>query len=178
MMFAASINAFIITYLTGAQPWLCSGLQLSPVSDLASTSARQAYATHFQGCAAESCGCGLPPELLKDGDGNAIPYVALNVQNTGLLDLKLPRPLAKDDSRMGMFNNGKNCGRWVEITLKSNCFGHGHDSYTDPPNICGANAYEEDPASNYRVDDMSGSKAYAVVADSCQDNNYWCAAFP
>jgi hypothetical protein len=76
---------------------------------------------------------------------------------------------------MGMFQNGKNCGRWVEITFTSNCVGHGHDSHKEPPDICGVNPYEQDVESHYKADGISSHKAYAVVADSCQDNNYWCA---
>jgi hypothetical protein len=49
----------------------------------------------------------------------------------------------------------------------------GHDSSADPPDICGANAYKADPMTNYKLDEYSGNKAFAVVADSCQDNNYW-----
>jgi hypothetical protein len=48
-------------------------------------------------------GCGLPPNLMVDDGGKAIPYVALNVG--------------------AEFKGGANCGRWVKITLGENCAG-------------------------------------------------------
>jgi hypothetical protein len=151
-----------------------SSIQHAPLEDLTSPVARYAYATFFEGCYAEGCGCGIPPELLKDMDGKPIPYVALNVQNTGIRDEKLMRPLTQD-SQLGLYNNGRNCGRWVQITFQANCAGQGNDAFSDPPTVCGKNPFESNPLENYQVDQHCGTVVYAVVADSCQDSNYWCA---
>lgn len=117
-------------------------------------------------------------ELLKDKKGRPVPYVALNVQNTPIRAEKLPRPLDADDARMGVYHNGANCGRWVEITFGENCVGHGNDAFSQPPIVCGRDANNGDPLVNFEEDSFSGLKVYAVVADACQDNNYWCAAPP
>ena len=104
-----------------------------------------------------------------------MPYVALNVQNTAVRDEKLPRPLEEGDARMGLYLNGRNCGRWVEITFGPNCVGHGNDAFSEPPLVCGRDALAGDPLVNFEEDALTGMKVYAVVADSCQDNNYWYA---
>ena len=72
----------------------------------------------------------------------------------------------------------RNCGRFIEITFGPNCVGNGNAPFTEPPVVCGVNAFAADPLQNYRPDQYTGKKVYAVVADSCQDNNYWCAQCP
>jgi hypothetical protein len=116
-------------------------------------------------------------ELLKDKDGKRILHVALNVQNTALNAANLPRPIT-DAKRMGMWYNGKNCGRWIEITLKEDCLGLTLTP-SDPPSICGVNPFYANPLAQkeYKNDTLSGKVMYAVVADSCQDGNFWYAAF-
>jgi hypothetical protein len=108
-----------------------------------------------------------------DIEGKPIPFVALNVQNTGIRDDKLARPLAEAPEKMGMFFNGRNCGRWIEITFGPNCVGFGNDVFTEPPVVCGGDAINGPPKSRFRDDKFSGKKVYAVIADSCQDANYW-----
>jgi hypothetical protein len=137
-----------------------AGLQEAPIKDFTGTETRESLGTWFEACAAASCGCGLPPELLKD-----VPYVALNVQNTGISDDALARPLPAPAgaAQLGMFDNGGNCGRWVEITFLENCVGHGHDAQTDPPSICGVNPYEEDPLVNYEQVSWPGCSSVCGV---------------
>ena len=78
-----------------------------------------------------------------------------------------------------MFYNGKNCGRWIEIEFNEDCLGLGLTT-SSPPEICGVNPFEQSPLDepSYQRDQLSGKKLYAVVADSCQDNNFWCAPSP
>jgi hypothetical protein len=128
------------------------------------------------------CGCGIPPELLEDSDGFPVPYVALNVQNTGILDDALARPLKEGSDFMGMFNNGINCGRWIEITFMENCVGKGNSLVGEPPMVCGANAYNGDPLASFQPDQYTGTKVYAVVADSAHLSLcivvIWCCQRP
>lgn len=145
-----------------------------PILDFDSGALRHSYSTHFDGCGQQACGCGIPPELLKDKQGATIFHVALNVQNTNLNAPHVPRPTDQEDVK-GMWNNGKSCGRWVEITLNEDCLGLGLTA-SDPPSICGVNPWESDPLDQplYKNDAFSGRTMYAVVADSCQDGNFWC----
>jgi hypothetical protein len=146
---------------------------LPPITDFTSSLPRQAFATYFDGCNSEGCGCGVPPELLSDAVGQPVPYVALNVQNTPIDVAKLSRPIPQISPERGMYNNGENCGRWVEIIYRENCVGHGHDVHSSTPIVCGVNALAGNPFANYAKTPLSGTTIYAVVADSCQDNNYW-----
>lgn len=158
-----------LLYVVGARRLLAN----PPIADLSSAAGRMAYATYFDGCYSEGCGCGVPPELLVDLNGAPVPYVALNVQNTDIYTGPVTRPIS-DKGTLGLYNNGKNCGRWVEITYGDNCVGHGHDVKANPPIVCGVNAFKDSPLQNFQPDEKSGTKAYALVADSCQDGNYWC----
>lgn len=49
-----------------------------PIQDFTSGALRESYSTHFDGCGQQACGCGIPPELLKDKQGATIFHVALN----------------------------------------------------------------------------------------------------
>ena len=86
---------------------IATARQEPPINDLTGLEPRSTYTTFFAGCYAEGCGCGVPPEILKQTNGKTLPYVALNVQNTGIIDDKLSRPLAEGSPYMGMFYNGR-----------------------------------------------------------------------
>jgi hypothetical protein len=60
--------------------------------------AYEGTATFYEGIGGPISACGVPTTKLGD-----LPFVALN-ENTE-------------------YNGGKNCGRWVEITLGNNCAG-------------------------------------------------------
>jgi hypothetical protein len=47
--------------------------------------------------------CGVLPAKLKDSNGKALPYITLN--------------------QASAYSGGKNCGRWIEITIGNNCVG-------------------------------------------------------
>ena len=51
------------------------------------------------------------PSKAFDDNGKALPFVALNTNTE--------------------FDNGSNCGRWIEVTLKENCDG-GFNSQWEP----------------------------------------------
>lgn len=142
-----------------------------PIQDFNSVSLeRESYSTWFDGCGQQACGCGIPPELLKDQNGKTVYHVALNVQNTAIDAAHLRRPVpAAQSGQMGLWENGKNCGRWVEITLLEDCLGLGLTP-SSPPDVCGVNPFFENPLEQprYQTDMLSHTKMYAVVADSCQ----------
>jgi hypothetical protein len=80
--------------------------------------ANNAMATHFDGCGSPYCGCGVPQFTLPTPN-----FVALNVQKTPYdYSTYLQRPI-QDPNKVGIFNNGKNCGRWIRVTLGRFCTG-------------------------------------------------------
>jgi hypothetical protein len=77
------------------------------------------YATHFDGIGYPYGGCGVPENLVEHPH-----YLALNVQKTpNDYGTYLTRPIG-DQSRVGMFNNGKNCGRYARVKLGRFCTGN------------------------------------------------------
>lgn len=69
-----------------------------------------ALATFFHGVGAPFSGCGVPGDMLKDSNGKPLPFVALNTN--------------------GPFDEGANCGRWIEVDLGNNCDGAGNSLWT------------------------------------------------
>src|SRR5690242_4702135 len=70
-------------------------------------------ATWFSGLGAPYGGCGLPQANIDSQD-----FVALNVYNTPGDYNFYPRPLTgANTSKIGMWNNGLNCGRWVQVKI-------------------------------------------------------------
>src|SRR5262245_17025254 len=69
--------------------------------------------TYFDGLGSPYGGCGLPQAELDSQD-----FVALNVYNTPGDYAFYPRPIpASQAARMGIWNNGRGCGRWVEVSV-------------------------------------------------------------
>lgn len=129
------------------------------------------YGTDFEKLGEPYGGCGVPESLLFDENGKKLPYIALNVQNTSIEEQVLPRPI-KDASKVGLYNNGKNCGRWIEITVGNDCRNatqHAHEG-----KICVQADGRYGPEFYTTKDQMNGKVLYGVIADSCQDPNYWC----
>jgi len=55
-------RSLAIACLLAASAWRCGwALQKAPIQDFTSDASRAAYATFFEGCHAEGCGCGVPP---------------------------------------------------------------------------------------------------------------------
>lgn len=95
-----------------------------------------------------------------------IPFVALNVQNTkNDYTTFLNRPIT-DSTKRGLWNDGKNCGRFVNITIQEYCEGAGNSG--DPGTTwCNGGVWKNDTT-------HSGAWLVAIVGDSCQDGNRWC----
>ncbi len=104
-------------------------------------------ATYFGGLGVPAGGCGLPQYMVDSQN-----FVALNVQNA-------------NPSIPGEFAQGRNCGRWVEVTLTQFCYGPDNSERWNTSN-CEGGFWKEGP--------LTGKKAYFVVTDSCNDGNVWC----
>ena len=122
------------------------------------------WATWFTGLGSPYGGCGLPQADLDSQD-----FLALNVQNSPGVYTNLPRPIpAADAAEIGMFDNGLNCGRWVQVTIGDNCDGTNTGAPGQP--FCTPGS----PVS----DQFNGATLDFVVADSCDDGNAWCKDSP
>jgi hypothetical protein len=119
--------------------------------------------TWFDGLGSPYGGCGVPQDLLETQD-----FVALNVYNTPGEYSKSPlRPLTGADlAIMGAFENGLNCGRWMEVTVGPICTGT-NDGAPNQTFCRGAGA-------QWVEDEYSGATLDMIVADSCGDGNAWC----
>jgi Cellulose binding domain len=81
----------------------------------------------------------------------------------------LPRPIpAADASEIGMFDNGLNCGRWVQVTIGNYCTGVNDGAPNEP--FCRDGSWVSDQ--------YNGATLDFVVADSCDDGNAWCKDDP
>jgi hypothetical protein len=122
------------------------------------------WATWFTGLGSPYGGCGLPQANVDSQN-----FLALNVQNSPGVYTNLPRPIpAADASEIGMFDNGLNCGRWVQVTIGDNCDGTNTGSAGQPFCTPGTLA----------ADRFNGATLDMVVADSCDDDNAWCKDNP
>ena len=121
-------------------------------------------ATWFTGLGSPYGGCGLPQADLDSQD-----FLALNVQNSPGVYTNLPRPIpAADASEIGMFDNGLNCGRWVQVTIGDYCTGINDGAPGEP--FCRNGSWVSDQ--------YNGATLDFVVADSCDDGNAWCKDDP
>jgi hypothetical protein len=118
--------------------------------------------TYFDALGVPYGGCGIPQTVLETQN-----FVALNVQDTpGDYSTFFPRPISGANlSRIGIFNNGLNCGRWVRVTVGDYCSGT-NDGAPNQPFCRGG--------SGWVADQFNGATLDMIVADSCQDGNAWC----
>ena len=122
------------------------------------------YATWFTGLGSPYGGCGLP-----QADLDSQNFLALNVQNSPGDYTNLPRPIpAADAAEIGMFDNGLNCDRWVQVTIGDNCDGTNSGAAGQP--FCTPGTLVSDQ--------FNGATLDMVVADSCDDDNAWCKDSP
>jgi hypothetical protein len=122
-----------------------------------------ANATHFDGLGQPYGGCGMPQTELDSQD-----FVALNVYNTpGVYDF-FPRPMPAGDPKIGIWNNGHNCGRWVKVTIGDFCTGTNDGAPSQP--FCRNGSFVSDQ--------FNGATLNMLVADSCGDSNAWCRDDP
>lgn len=124
-----------------------------------------ANATWFSGLGGPYGGCGMTQDALETQD-----FVALNVYNTpGDYTTFYNRPMPASLSDVfGMWNNGHNCGRWVQVSLGDYCTGV-NDGAPDEP-FCRDGAWTADA--------YNGATLNMLVADSCGDGNAWCRDDP
>jgi Cellulose binding domain len=121
-------------------------------------------ATWFSGLGSPYGGCGLPQTALDSQN-----FLALNVQNSPGVYTNLPRPIpAADASEIGMFDNGLNCGRWVQVTIGNYCTGVNDGAPNEP--FCRNGSWV--------ADQYNGATLDFIVADSCDDGNAWCKDDP
>ena len=122
-------------------------------------------ASWFAGLGAPYGGCGLPQDVLETQD-----FVALNVYDTpGNYTDFYPRPMDPSlASKMGMWDNGHNCGRWVRVTIGDYCTGTNDGAQNLP--FCRNGAW--------KADKYNGATLDMIVADSCGDSNAWCRDDP
>ena len=121
-------------------------------------------ATWFAGLGGPYGGCGMPQENLDSQD-----FVALNVYNTPGSYEFYNRPLTGSDlAYMGMWNNGHNCGRYVQVTIGDYCTGVNDGAQSLP--FCRNGSWISDK--------YNGATLTMEVADSCGDSNAWCRDDP
>jgi hypothetical protein len=118
--------------------------------------------TYFDGLGSPYGGCGLPQSELESQD-----FVALNVYDTPGDYAFYPRPVT-DSSKIGIWDNGRNCGRWVRVRVSDFCTGVNDGAPGQP--FCRNGSWVSD-AYNDAVLTM-------LVADSCGDSNAWCRDDP
>jgi hypothetical protein len=144
---------------------------------LASSAAalNEGMATYFLGVGYPYGACGVPDEVAAyeggldtlSGQGNPFDYVALNVYNTPRdYTPPGPRPLTgADTAKLGTYDNGRNCGRWLRLTLGDTCDGINDGAMNQE--FCRG-------GTGWHPNRYTGSQAYAVVFDQCTDGNAWC----
>ncbi|MFJ1911356.1 cellulose-binding protein [Streptomyces sp. NPDC088147] len=106
--------------------------------------------------------CGVPPAEIESKN-----FVALNVWDmpNDFAGNPSPRPIPADKSTIkGMYDNGLNCGRWVQIKLSDFC------------SVANGGAAGEGicRGGTWKPDKYNGATLNAVVTDSCGDGNEWC----
>jgi hypothetical protein len=121
-------------------------------------------ATHFSGLGSPYGGCGLPQSELETQD-----FVALNVYDTPGDYAFYPRPIPPEQAdKIGLWDNGCNCGRWVSVSIGDYCTGVNDGAQSQP--FCRNGSWTED--------EYNGATLNMIVADSCGDANAWCRDDP
>jgi hypothetical protein len=132
----------------------------------------EGVATHFQAIGYPYGACGVPEAILAEE--NSLDYVALNVFDSPG-DYRAPgafgnRPLMGADTVwLGTYDNGRNCGRWIEVELGDDCTVANGGEAGSP--ICGG-------GTGWVADGRNGAILKAIVTDQCSDNNAWCRDNP
>jgi hypothetical protein len=139
---------------------LALGLAAGPASAATVTG----NATYFAGLGSPYGGCGLPQSALDSQN-----FVALNVFNTPGDYGWHQRPIPSSSSNIiGAFDNGLNCGRYVQVTIGDYCTGTNDGAPGQP--FCRNGSWV--------ADKYDGATLTMLVADSCADSNAWCRDDP
>jgi hypothetical protein len=121
-------------------------------------------ATWFDGLGSPYGGCGMPQAQLETQD-----FVALNVFNTPGDASYNTRPVPPQDAaKMGAWQNGLNCGRWVRVKIGDFCTGVNDGQLGQA--FCRGGTWTPDQYNDATLD--------MLVADSCADANAWCRDDP
>ncbi len=137
--------------------------------------ANEGMATFFLGVGFPYGACGVSEDVALaegaidtlTGQGNPFDYVALNVFNTpGIYNMPAARPLKGLDTLLaGVYDNGRNCGRWLKLSLGDTCDGTNDGAENQP--FCRG-------GTGWHPNEYTGASIYAVVFDQCSDGNGWC----
>ena len=153
-----------LTVLGAALTLLMAQLPASATGVSGTPSPVTGNATWFTGLGSPYGGCGLPQSALDSQN-----FLALNVQNSPGVYTNLPRPIPTvDASEIGMFDNGLNCGRWVQVTIGNYCTGTNDGAPNQP--FCRNGSWV--------ADQFNGATLNMIVGDSCDDGNAWCKDDP
>jgi hypothetical protein len=153
-----------LTVLGAALTLLMAQLPASAIDVSGTSSPVTGNATWFTGLGSPYGGCGLPQSALDSQN-----FLALNVQNSPGVYTNLPRPIPTvDASEIGMFDNGLNCGRWVQVTIGNYCTGTNDGAPNQP--FCRNGSWV--------ADQFNGATLDMIVGDSCDDGNAWCKDDP
>lgn len=150
----------------GLLTWLAAAVVLTLVAFPvpANASPVTGNATYFDALGAPYGGCGLPQAQLDSPD-----FVALNVYDTPGDYSFYPRPLTgADAAKIGLWDNGRNCGRFVQVSIGDYCTGVNDGAVNQP--FCRNGAWTADA--------YNGATLTMIVADSCGDSNAWCRDDP
>ncbi|MBN1174827.1 MAG: cellulose binding domain-containing protein, partial [Micromonosporaceae bacterium] len=120
-------------------------------------------ATWFDALGSPYGGCGIPQANLDNPH-----FIALNVFNTPGDYTMYNRPLPEGDSKLGLWDNGHNCNRYVEVTVDDYCTGTNDGSANST--FCRNGTWVSDQ--------YNGAKLIMQVSDSCADPNGWCRDDP
>jgi hypothetical protein len=145
----------VLALLPSQSPAAASGPAAAAVTGMA---------THFDGLGQPYGGCGLPQPALESQN-----FVALNVYDTPGDYAFYPRPLPPSlADKIGLWDNGRNCGRWVRVTIGDLCTGTNDGAPNQP--FCRNGSWIPDA--------YNGATLDLLVADSCGDPNAWCRDDP
>lgn len=149
------VLAVLVVGVSVLWPWKSGAAPAAPITG---------NATHFDALGAPYGGCGLPQDVLDAPD-----FVALNVYNTPGDYSFYPRPIPPSQAaKIGLWDNGRNCGRFVQVTIGEYCTGVNDGAAGQP--FCRNGSWV--------TDGYAGAQLTMVVADSCGDSNAWCRDDP
>lgn len=132
-----------------------------------SAEAKLGFGTSFTSLGKPYGACGVPQSWLKL-NGFELPFVALNTQFSSVSAPGQMEPVR--DGMIGEFNNGKNCGRWIKMTVGKTCRNgsNNNDAVCIIDGTSGAKNYVSDVVST------RGDTVMGYVSDKCSDANVWC----
>eukprot|EP00727_Mastigamoeba_balamuthi_P014746 m51a1_g9898 putative kinesin heavy chain (1745) ;mRNA; r:63098-72382 len=118
------------------------------------------WATHFD-AVGETSGCGVTEAAVFANE--AKDYVALNVQDSPGSYYDFPERPLTDKSKIGVWDNGRNCGRFVRVTIGDYCDGQNGGGTNE--GFCKHGTLKQD--------EFNGATLDLIATDSCHDSNGW-----